>query len=363
MDKIKLRQICFIFAVMIPLTKTTVYPATLVYQTRNDLILAALGNFLIEGIVLGLILFLASRTSCTFFDLLQNTFGKIGAKIVYAIFALFFALSAVLPMMEQKNFVIQELYENVPSVISFAPFFGLCFFACTKGFKSIGRVADISMPIFAFSFTAILLLAIPHADFTALLPFGANGAKNIFNGCLHSFNWYTDCLYLLFFLGHFQYEKGAAGKIIGSYTIGALAVLLFLAIFYGIYSDIAVLQHNTIAQIPKYTTASTSLGRIDLLFIFALTLVMIFTYCIPVQMCVHCIRKVFDDCSPILPSAIINLLLLVLTIFFNYSFVEIQSLYTQKLWILFAVFGYGIPLLSLLLRRNKNTPQTEDKHE
>ena len=90
MDKIKLRQICFLFAGMMPLTKMIVYPAMLAYQAKNDLLLAAFGNFLLEGAVIALVMFLASRTDCTFFDLLQNTFGKIGAKIIYGLFAAFF---------------------------------------------------------------------------------------------------------------------------------------------------------------------------------------------------------------------------------------------------------------------------------
>lgn len=361
MDKIKLRQICFLFAVMMPITKTIVYPATLAYQSKNDLLWAALCNLLLECAVVALVMLLAKRTKCTFFGLLQNTFGKTGAKIVYGLFALFFFLSALLPVMEQKNFATLELYENVPPVISFAPFFALCFFACTKGFKSIGRVADIAMPIFAFCFTAILLLAVPHAEFSALLPVGDTGAKGIFGGALHGLNWYTDCLYPLFFLGHFEYEKNSMGKVLGAYAIGAFALLLFLAAFYGIYSDIALLQYNTLAEISKYTTAGTSLGRIDLLFVFALTIVLIFYCCVPVQMCVHCICKVCG-CPPIIPAAVVNALLLVFSIFFNYSFVELQTLFTQKLWFVFAIFAYVIPVLSLLLRKQPKN-KTEEKHE
>lgn len=46
---------------------------------------------------------LSKRTKLTFFGLLENTFGRVAARIVYGVFALFFALSAVLPMLEQKG--------------------------------------------------------------------------------------------------------------------------------------------------------------------------------------------------------------------------------------------------------------------
>lgn len=356
MDKIKLRQICFLFAAMMPITKMIVYPATLSYYAQNDLLISAFINFVLEGAVIALVMFLASRTDCTFFDLLKNTFGKLGAKIVYGAFALFFVLSALLPLMEEKGFVMQIFYENVPSLLSFAPFFAVGTFACVKGLKTIGRTADIAMPVFAVCFTVLILLSASHADFAALLPVGGSGAKGIFHGSLYGLSWYTDCLLPLFFLGHFKYEKGAAWKVLLSYAIGAAAVLLFLAVFYGIFADIAVRQQNSIAQISKYTTSFTSLGRIDLYFIFALALVLVFYLCVPLQLCVHCIRKIFDDCNPVIPAFAVNALLLALTIFFNYSFNELQIFYTRYLWAAFALFCYALPALALLLRR---TPKGE----
>lgn len=354
MDKIKLRQICFLFAAMMPLTKLIVYPAMLAYHAKNDLLFSASANFLLEGAVIAAVMFLASRTRLTFYDLLQNTFGKIAAKIVYGAFALFFLFSALLPLLEQKGFVLQVFYENVPSFLSFAPFFAVCVFACVKGFKGIGRAADIALPVTAVSLAAILLLAFPEAEFSELLPVGGAGVKNIFTGSLYGLNWFTDCLYPLFFLGHFEYEKHAAKKVLLSYAAGAAAVLLFLAVFYGIFGDIALRQINALAQISKYTTSFTSLGRIDLLFIFAAALPLVFYLCVPVQMCVHCVKKVFEKCNPIIPAAIANAMLLTAGVFLKYSFFEVQILFTQKLWWVFAFFAYAAPFLCLFLRRKES---------
>lgn len=92
----------------------------------------------------------------------------------------------------------------------------------------------------------------------------------------------------------------------------------------------------------------------DYLFIFAIALVMIFRLCVPVQMCVHCVCKTLG-CKPLIPSAVINVLLLALTIFFNYSFLELQTLFTQKLWFIFALFAYLLPAAALLLKRRERT--------
>lgn len=348
MDKIKLRQICFLFAAIMPVTKTIIYPATLTYYAGNNLLLSSALNFLLMGAVLALVIFLSYRTDMTFFDLLQNTFGRVTARIIYGLFALFFAFSALLPLMEQKGFVAQVFYENIPSFIAFAPLFGVSFFACVKGFKTIGRAADIALPVFAVCFAVILLLALPEADFSALLPVGGDG---VFRGSLYGLNWYTECLYPLFFLGHFEREKGAWWKAGLSFLCGAAATLGFLAIFYGIFADIAVQQQNAIAQISKYTTAFTSLGRIDLLFIFALALVLVFALCIRAQLSVHCACKALGGVNPLLPAAALNILLLVLIVFFKYSYLELQTFFTRSLWPVFIIFAYVLPAAALLLRK------------
>ena len=354
MDKIKLRQICFLFAAIMPVTKTIIYPATLTYYAGNNLLLSSALNFLLMGAVLALVIFLSYRTDMTFFDLLQNTFGRVTARIIYGLFALFFAFSALLPLMEQKGFVAQVFYENIPSFIAFAPLFGVSFFACVKGFKTIGRAADIALPVFAVCFAVILLLALPEADFSALLPVGGDG---VFRGSLYGLNWYTECLYPLFFLGHFEREKGAWWKAGLSFLCGAAATLGFLAIFYGIFADIAVQQQNAIAQISKYTTSFTSLGRIDLLFIFALALVLVFALCIRAQLSVHCACKALGGVNPLLPAAALNILLLVLIVFFKYSYLELQTFFTRSLWPVFIIFAYVLPAAALLLRKKARQAQ------
>ena len=348
MDKIKLRQICFILAAVLPVGKMIVYPATIAYHAHNDLLFSALANFFAEGLVIALILLFAKNSDKTLFERLQNAVGPTLTKGIYLLFALFFAGATLLPLLELKGFVSQILYENTPSVLSFAPFFAVCLFACVKGFKSIGRVADIAMPVFAVCLTAILLLALPDADFSALLPIGGTGGRAVLRGSLCSIPWFTDSLFLLFFLGHFRYERHATGKVILAYAIGAAATLLFLALFYAIFADIAILQQNSLAQISKYTTAFTSLGRIDLLFVFALTLVSVFYLCIPVQMCVHCLHSVFGK-NPLLPAVIVNAFLLTLTVLLNNSFRELQTLFTERLWFLFGLFAYLLPFLCLFL--------------
>ena len=245
----------------------------------------------------------------------------------------------------------QVLYETAPTVLSFAPFFAVGLFACLKGFRSIGRICDLALPVFVVCYAVLMLLALPYADLSELLPAGQNGA-GILRGWVYGLTRYTDCLYPLFFLGHFDYEKGGTAKMMGAFAFGTAAAMFFLAVFYGIFSDIAVLQQNALAQISKYTTAFTLLGRVDLIFIIAMTLLLVFAMCVPLQMCTHCVCESLR-CKPALPALVLNLLMLALAVMLNYSFREVQTLYAEKLWIVFAVLCYAVPAAALLLRKKR----------
>ena len=347
MDRVNVRQICFLLAAVLPVTRLIVYPATLAYRAGNDLLWSALLNLACEGAAVWLALWLSKRTERTLFGLVQARLGKAAAKVLSFGFALFFALAAVLPLLEQRGFVLQILYENVPSFLSFTPLFVVLVFAGAQGLRALGRAADLAMPAFAVCLTALLLLALPDADFAALLPVGGRGAGTIARASLFSLPWYTGAPCLLCLCGHFTYEKGCAKKVLLAYAIGAAATLLFLGVFYAVFADIALLQQNAVEHLSKYATALTPLGRIDLLFVLALTLVLVFAACLPVRLCVLCLRETFGG-PPALHACIVGVLLLGLTVLLNPAFREAQTFLTETLWPAFALFGYALPLLLAL---------------
>ena len=81
------RQLCFFAAFLIPVAKLLAVPALLAYYAKGDLLLPALAQYLLQGAVLAVILFIASRTDKSFYDLIADTLGAVTAKIVYILYA------------------------------------------------------------------------------------------------------------------------------------------------------------------------------------------------------------------------------------------------------------------------------------
>ena len=65
-----------------------------------------------------------------------GTLGKVVARIIYGLFALFFIVATVIPLFEQKVYVQAIFYDTIPSLLIFLPFFAFSVYAACKGFKT-----------------------------------------------------------------------------------------------------------------------------------------------------------------------------------------------------------------------------------
>ncbi len=331
-------------------------PINLVNFAKNDLLFPAAVNYLLQAGAIALVLLLA-KNELSLGQYLKNVFGNVGAKILLTLFSAFLFFAAMEPLLEQKTFVQSTFYDTLPSVFAFSSFFLFSAYLCAKPLSSVGRTWDILAPVAIAGFLGILLFSFNTADFGALSPVGASGAKGIFSGSAYTACWFFDAALLLPLLGKIEYKKGMAWKGPLFYLLGAAAVLLFLAVFYGIFSDIALRQQYAFAKISKYFPGIGILGRIDYVFIFALALVMAFYISLPLHAGIDCLRQAYGtEQSKVLPailSVAVNLVFLILTLLFDYRFASVDNVIGKLLFPVFLVFTLLLPALSPLLKLKK----------
>lgn len=350
MNKISARQLCLFFSCMAPVGKMIRLPSILSEQAGNGLLLSALFSASLQLVVLFALLKLSERTNLSFFELVENTFGKVGKGIFSALFALYFVWAAIYPLLEQKSFVQSAFYDTIPAIIVFLPFFLFSAFACMKNLTAIGRSADLSAPVFLVSYFALLALSIPAGDIAALLPFREISLSKTALSSLHTLNWFSDSAYLLLFLGHFEGNKKTTAKVMIGYAVGTIFVLLFLAVFFGIFQSIAGRQNFAVTKIGKYHRAIGTLGRVDFLFAYALSIVLIFYSVIPLLLSVESLTHLFGEHRLALSLAV-NGVALLMVFLFNYRSELLYSVVNEKLFFLFLLFADIIPLCTLFFRR------------
>ena len=120
------RQLCFFVAFVVPVSKLLSAPAQLAEFAKGDLLVPALAQYLLQAAVLAVIMFLASRTDKSFFQLLGDTFGYVTARIIYILYALYFVFFSLLPLLDLERFVYTAFFDTAPHMYVFTPFFFSC---------------------------------------------------------------------------------------------------------------------------------------------------------------------------------------------------------------------------------------------
>lgn len=353
-DRISVRQICFIMLAYTAVSRMLIYPTSLTAACGRDLLFPALIDFTLQGVVIWAVSYLCSRTDKTFFGLLKGSIGEVGARIVMGFFAAFFALCAIVPIFEQKLYVHAIFYDTVPSLVIFLPFFFFAVYAGSKGFGNIGRCADLCLPLFLVSFAAIFGMSVVEMHPSALLPVLKTSAKSVFGGALSTAYRFAEPCYLLMFMGRFRYRKGDAAKITLSYAGGAAIVLLFLALFYGIYGDISTSRQFAVAKVSLFFSAIDIVGRIDLIALYVLEIVMLFALVLNIQLSVQCVKYCTGVENTGLLSLAVCAVLATILIACNHYFFGMTQVFSRWMWIVYVLFATVFPLCAWALKRRSD---------
>ena len=346
------RQIALAAAFLLPAAKLLEAPSILATYAKGDLLLPALLHFILQFAVLSALLFTISKSEKTLFERLNERLGKWSVAF-YGVYALYFLFAAVLPLLDMEKFTYAAFFDTSPTVFAFVAFFIFSAFVCAKGLKTLGRVADLCLFLYLIPFLALIGMALSTADFSHLLPlFGGK-----FGDTMYAFKrttpHFSDTVLLLPLLGNLRYKKGDSAKIIGGYAVGAAGTLLFLATFFSIYSSIAPREHYAFSKIAEYFPALDVIGRVDLLFVYMLTIVLLFFTAMPLQYTTQLICHTFQVKKSVLVSAIINVGALVFLLFANRHYNAIYSLIGGKLSIAFWFIADMLPLFFLFLPKKE----------
>ena len=352
-NRICVRQICFILIAFNVCGKVLLYPTNLSFYLKNDLWVGALIDFLLHGVAVWAAAYACSKSDLTFYTRLQNAFGKVVAKIIMGLFALYFLFASILPLGEHKLYVQDIFYDTIPSLIPFLPFFFFSVYAGAKGLNSTARAADLCFILFVISIGTILIMSFDEVDFSNLLPLFSNPPQSVLQGALMGSTRFSEAAYILLFMGHFKYKKGDALKITLSYGVGGLIVLFICVIFYGIYADLSPNIFFVISKISTFFSAVNNVGRVDYIALYALEVVMLFSLVLKVQACRYCVEKAIGFSNGGLISLGINAVLIILTVVFDHRFTILQNFVGGWGVIAFIVFANVIPILSLILKKGE----------
>lgn len=351
-EEILSRQIAFAAAFLLPAAKLLEAPSILAKYAAGDLLLPALLHFALQAAVLCAILFASSRSEKPLLTRLQEKLGK-GIVFFYLLYAVYFIFAVLLPLLDLEKFTYAVFFDTSPTFFSFLFFFFLSAFICTKGIKGIGRAADLCLFLFVLPFLSLIVMSLTETDFTRLLPLFGTKFGDTMSAFTHTVPYFSDAVLLLPLLGNLRYRKIDGLKIMSGYGVGAASTLLFLAVFYSIYGSIAPREHYAFSKIAQYFPALSTVGRIDLIFVYALTAVLFFFTCLPLQYTVDLTCRTLCTERRTLFSTLLNGGLLIFVLYANRHYNFFHTLFCGKLGIIFWLIADMLPLFLLFLPKEK----------
>lgn len=343
--QLKTRQVCLFFIAFLPITKLLVLPSVLSKIAGEDLWISTLLWFVFDLITLVSIIFTLKKTNLNVFQLVEFTFGKKLSKVVYLLYAFIFMVKGILPINDQKHFVELTLYTLMPTVLYFLPFFIVAFYICLKKLRVLGRASDVLFIITVLGCVLLFSLSFANTDFTAILPIGAHGVKNILLAGYKGTPYFQDAIYLAFFIGQFNYDKKDGGKIILSYLAGAILVIAFTVIFYCIFTSIAYRQNFALTEISKYTTVINNLGRFDYIGVFMVLFSSTFALTLPLYFACVLINKAFNFKVNYIAPILVFAFEICFVVFLEGYFYSIQKIITDFFSPIFIIAFNILPAL------------------
>ena len=355
--EIHARQIAFFAAFILPMYKIIEAPSLLARYANGDLLLPALLHYLLQTALLLVLLYAAAGSEKTLFERMEEKLGKLSV-IVYIGLGVYFLFFAVLPLLDLEKFVYAVFYDTSPTLFSFAFFFVFCAFVCTKGIKALGRAADVSLFLFLFPFLLLLIMSLAEADASNLMPlFQQQPAKSL-KAFSYTVPHFSDVALLLPLIGNLRYKKGDGGKIVTGYGLGAVCTLVFLAVFYGVYSTIAAREHYAFAKIAQYFPALSVVGRIDLLLVYLLCVVLFIATATPLAYASEFTAQVLHTSRKTPIAAALSFAAFLFVLFCNKYYNRFYAVISGKLFPVFLVVALSVFFL-LFLCGEKTTDRTE----
>ena len=357
-ERVHGRQIAFAAAFLLPISKFLEVPSLLAQYAAGDLLVPALLHFLLQSLVLAALLYAATRSETPLIERLHNALGK-WTIAVYIFFGIYFLYAAVIPLLDLDKFVYAAFFDTEPTFFSFGLFFLLSAFICTKGLKAVGRSADLCLFLFVIPFLALIVMSLWETDFSHLLPLFGTKFGDTMSSFTYTTPQFSDAVLLLPLISCSSVDKKDAKKIMTGYWIGALCVLTFLAVFFGTYSSLAPREHYAFAKIAQYFPALAVVGRIDLIFIYLLTVVLLFYTCLPLQYATDLFARTLKTNRRTWIAAALSLLGFLFFLFANHFYNSLYA-FIAGIPLIFWLIADLIPLLCLLLPANdkKNKPSS-----
>ena len=297
------------------------------------------------------------------FVVLKTSMGNFFARFLYFFVAVYFMAKTVLPFEAIRELFSSILFDKVNYVYFGILFLAVVIFVVNRGLRTIGREAEIYMPLVSIGVVGILILGLTSTDFSRVLPFFNTKANVIASEVLKCSPWFGDYIILFILTGFVdikQGEKMGLNVFFAYFCAIFLITPLFCACFYGLYGNVVGYQTNAISSLTQFSLLELDIGRVDyflVLFEQISTIVSASAYLYFASMC-FC--KAFNITKIVWVALVVGTINYLLDIFVFRNASSSAIGYRDVLYIFMLIINFAVPLIfiisSAIFLRKKKAP-------
>lgn len=365
---VKISQVGFILLTIMTGSKFLNVPSSIASQAGRDGWISIIILFLIDFAVLLCLLWAhkLNKNNLSLNCILEKNLGKVGARPVYILFFVFFIVRQLDLMASVLNVfsATLTLKTNWPGFS--IPIILLSLFIFVLGIRTFARTNQLVAAWVFISAFVMIVLSLTNTDFSEFTPVLADGFKPVGKAVLNHTFYFTDSLFIIFFLGRIKRDKNFFLSPITAFILGTLLTLFLYVVFYALFGEIAWLQDSAMPKVSQFNTQLTVNGRLDwlalLLWLTAIFLkIVLFAFC-SIYSLQGIIRKKDDKpniFSFIFYTAIVLMLPILLPVSSLTEYFAVRAHGQYTFWVIQYVIPFLMPIF--VYRANRYKKQNKNK--
>ncbi|WP_070121004.1 GerAB/ArcD/ProY family transporter [Bacillus marinisedimentorum] len=335
-------------------------PLPLIKAAKQDAWIAAVAGVLMGLAVIALYIYIGkSYPGKTFFEFIDEIFGKFLGKVITGMYLFFVFLLSAQVLSNLGDFIVSQIMIETPKEYIHALFLVPVLYAAVLGLESYSRAAEALLPSLLLLIIIFMLVLLPDIDFSNLTPVNGEGALAIFEGSLAVLQFPYIEMFLLLALFPFVYSPEEAGKafMIGGIAGGFILIInpLFITLVLGSAFAETVLYPSFI--LAKKVSIGDFLERVEVL----LAAIWIITLFFKLIVCFHITVKGVNYLTGLKSSNLlifpIGIIVWVTSIIVYPNFAYFQSVVASTLSYKL-VFGLILPavmgIITFVKKKQKN---------
>lgn len=281
MDKqVSTKQFTLIAYIIGISVKLFMAPALLIRYSGRDSYLVIAVFSAIDFINLFLIVRIMKRNpDKTFNQILKETMGGVISRIIVGIFILFLLSKIILILGEIHLFFSSAVFDEFSWMFMVIPLLVMLFVICRKSLRTLGRVAELTVPILVVCGIVLFILLIRIVDPAGFFPFLEDGISPVIQSITDFPMWFCDAPIFVIFLGNVKYSKKMPLAVLSMYIFAlSLGMLIPLSLYsnFGHMPTLIDYGHNA-SRLSQYGFGTSEMGRFDIL-IYCVWLMGIYFY-------------------------------------------------------------------------------------